>query len=87
MSARDGSGADVKFNSERHDRDSTRTGERLRMELEEIKSHLRVSPGLHVVERRSRRGAPALARSSTLAPVVLTARSAEAVIALAEDQG
>ena len=82
----------MKFNSERHDRDTTRTGEWLRMrnstaELEEIKSHLRVSLGLHVVERRSRRGAPALARSSTLAPVVLTARSAEAVIALAEDQG
>ena len=56
-------------------------------ELEEIKSQLRMSPTLHVVWQRFRRGAPTLARSSTWAPIVLIARSAEAVIALAEGQG
>ena len=45
LSARDGSGADVKFNSERHERDTARTGEWLRMRNSTAKTGPRPLPG------------------------------------------
>ena len=45
LSARDGSGTDVKFNSERHDRDTARTGDRLRMVNSTAKTGPRPLPG------------------------------------------